>query len=816
MKNILLPLYLLMFSISLQAQVIPPTVNVQQIKVDDLTDDQVRQIVSEMKKNNVGLDQIDNFASQKGIAPSEAAKLKARISSLNLGQELTSKERSPQAETQVADRSIIDGKMISARDIQPLSLEDVRRQRIYGSELFNNKNLTFEPNLRIPTPPNYQIAADDELIVDVYGYSEVQHKLKVSPEGYVRIPYVGPVYVSGLTIIEARERITKQLSTVYGGIKSGNTSVQLTLGNIRSIRVLLIGEVVRPGSYTLPSLATIANALYVSGGPNENGSFRDIQVIRNGTAITKFDLYDFLRNGDLTNNIVLRDQDIIKVTPYQSRVEIVGEVKRSAIFEVKEGETLQDVINLAGGYTDVSYKDVIRAYRISNKEREVINISAAEVAGFKPKSGDKYFVEAILNRFSNRVILSGAVFHPGEYALEPGMTLGSLIKKADGFKEDASLERALIFRLNGELKPYSTSVNLKNILSGRNDVPLQREDSIVVYSHNNLKEAFQVKISGEVNNPGYFQFADSMQIADLILVAGGLKDAATLKRIEISRRIRNALASSPDSNIVIVAQFDMTDLTAMSGFSLQPFDEVIVRRSPVYHEQQSVSIDGEILYPGQYVLRSKEDRISDILNRAGGLLPDAYPEGAVLLRKTFVNASDSALLQNKLQIYFNKLQDSSDIATLQKTLSFRDQLVDINLLNILSHPGSRSDLLLEQGDIIKIPKKLQTVQLFGEIYFPKKVQYAQGRRFRDYVRAAGGFTSNSLKKASYVVYANGEVKSTRKVLFFNRYPAIRPGADIYIPKKGDKKKFSGQEVVGMAAGFASLALIIVTIMDRVK
>lgn len=818
MKKLILVQIFLLVGICAFAQV--PSINpaqIQQLKVENLSDEEIRQMVTEMKRNKISFGQIDSYAQQKSIPASEVAKLKDRIKMLNLDKELTGSDKPPAVEQELADRSVNDGTTISARDIEPMTEAERKRAKIFGAELFSNKNLTFEPNLRMATPPNYKLATGDELVIDVYGYSEVQHKLKVSPEGHVRIPYLGPVYVSGLTMDEAKNRITKQLSTIYGGIKSGNTFVQISLGSIRSIHVLLIGEVVRPGSYTLPSLATVANALYVSGGPDENGSFRDIQVIRNGQPVANFDLYDFLRDGDLNNNIVLQDQDIVKVNPYKTRVELTGEVKRPAIFEVKEGETLQDVINVAGGYTDISYKDVIRAYRINNKEREVVNISAAEVAAFQPRSGDKYFIDAILSRFTNRVMISGAVFHPGEYALENNMTVADLIKKAAGVKEEASQGRAIIFRLNEDYTPSGTSFSLQDVLSGKQTVTLNREDSVVIYSKLELREEYQVKIAGEVNNPGYFIYADSLHVEDLILMAGGLKDAASLKRVEVARRIRGKDYNPSDSAIAIVAQFDIAaDLSPMAGFALQPFDEVMIRKSPTYVEQATVSIDGEVVYPGAYTISSKRERISDLMKRAGGIRPEAYAEGAVLLRKTFVNSSDSALLESKLQVYYNKLQDSADIYKVQNAVSRKDQLLGINLDEILKHPGSKFDLYLEEGDVIRIPKKLQTVQLFGEIYFPKKVRFDKGITFRDYIRGAGGFTNGALKRRSYVVYANGEVKSTLKILFFNRYPKVKPGAEIYIPKKGERKGLSGQEAIGITTGIASLALIIVTVLDKIK
>lgn len=829
-RILLLQLCLLVGFIGAIHAQIPTTMSrdqLKQMKVDDLTDDQIRAIVARMKQSNITMDQIDEYAAENGIPDSEVTKLKARIQQLGLDSELsgtttkdTSTDNYQEQPRQVNDTTDYwDQKLRRLRSREDYERE-LRRRKIFGTELFSNKNLTFEPNLRMPTPPNYRIAANDELIVDVYGYSEVQHQLKVTPEGNVRIPYLGPVYVNGLTMEEARNRITKQLSTIYGGIKTGNTFVQVSLGNIRSIRVLLIGEIEQPGSYSLPSLATVANALYVSGGPGENGSFRNIQVIRNGQTVATFDLYDFIARGDLTNNVVLQDQDIIKVNAYKTRVELTGEVKRPAIFEAKENESLQQILEYAGGYTDKAYREVIRANRINNRQREVVTVPADQVGSFQLRTGDQFYVDSVLTRFANRVSISGAVFHPGDYALEASMTVADLIRKADGIKEDAAVTRGVIRRLQADYTPSMISFNVADALSGRQNLALQREDSVVVFSKLGLREQYRVKIDGEVNAPGGYRYADSMQLEDLVLLAGGLKDAASLKHVEIARRIRNNTADSSDMRMAIIQQFDInadfSSAPGAAGFVLQPFDEVMVRKSPSYTEQANVEIGGEVLYPGRYTINSKRERISDMLRRAGGLRPEAYPEGAVLLRKTFVNESDSIYLTNKLEVFYNKLQDSSDIERVKSAMERKEQLLGINLDLILKSPGSKYDLLLEEGDMLKVPKRLQTVQVFGEIYFPKKVRFEKNIGFRDYIRGAGGFTAQALKRRSYIVYANGEVKNTRKVFFFNSYPKVKPGAEIYVPTKRDRKGLSGPEAIGIASGLASVALIIVTLLDRIK
>ncbi|QHS61986.1 SLBB domain-containing protein [Chitinophaga agri] len=790
-----------------------------QIKVDNLSDDQIRQLVAQMKQNNVSYSQIDGYASQRGIPDAEVVKLKARINQLNLDTELASPTTNDAGKiTDGADRAYNDS-ADTIRNPQD-SERERRRKRIFGSELFGNKNLTFEPNLRMPTPANYKIAADDELIIDVYGYSEVQHSLKVTPEGYIRIPYLGPVYVNGLTMEEARTRITKQLSTIYGGIKEGNTSVQVSLGNIRSIRITIIGEIMRPGTYTLPSLATVANALYVSGGPSENGSFRDIDVIRNGKRVATFDLYDFLLNGDLKNNIVLQEQDVVKVSPYKLRVELEGEVKRPAIFDVKNNESLQTVIEFAGGFTDNSYKDVIRALRVNSKSRELVNIPYDSLTSFKVRSGDKFVIDSIARRYTNRVSIAGAVFHPGEYALEDGMTVKDLIGRADGILEIAATTRGLIRRLQDDYTPAFINFNVADVVSGKTSVKLQREDSVVIFSKLSIREPYVVKIQGEVNQPGYFSYGDSMRLEDLILMAGGLKDAASLKHVEIARRIRTSGSyDSADVRMSITEQFDISaDLAgnAAGNYILQPFDEITVRRSPSYNQQLNISLEGQVVYPGNYTITTKRERISDVIKRAGGLRPEASAEGALLLRRTYSTESDSTFLLRKLEIFNNTVEDSLAAAKTRAAIQRNQQLLGIQLEEIMAHPGSKYDFYLEEGDVIRIPKKLQTVQLFGEIYFPKKVRYDNSVSFRTYIRNAGGFTSQALKRRSYVVFANGEVKSTKRLLFFNKYPKVKPGAEIYVPTKPERKGLTAAATVGFASALASLALVVVTIINTTK
>ena len=399
------------------------------------------------------------------------------------------------------------------------------------------------------------------------------------------------------------------------------------------------------------------------------------------------------------------------------------------------------------------------------------------------------------------------------------MTLLDLIKKADGLREEASLNRGVIRRLQDDFTPAIISFNLQDVMSGRSVLEVKREDSVIVFSKQDLRQQYMVTIGGEVNKPGTFPYADSLRLEDLILLAGGLKDAASLKHVEIARRIRKGEYNSKDSARAIIAQFDISaDLSSIAGQQviLEPYDEITIRKSPAYSEQAKIMVEGEVVYPGQYVIVNRGERISDLLKRTGGLRPEAFPEGGVLLRKTYVNSSDSALLNDKLELFYNKLEDSSSITSVKSLMERKYQLLGINLGDILKKPGSKYDILLEEGDVLKIPKKLETVQMYGEVYFPKKVRYDRSFAFRDYIRGAGGFTSAALKRRSYVVYPNGEVKSARKVFLFNKYPKLKPGAEVYVPSKKEKKGLTGQEIIGIGSSIASIALIVVTILTRVK
>jgi protein involved in polysaccharide export with SLBB domain len=812
-------LCLLTLPLTLLGQQIPNNIDFSKVNVDNLTDQQVQQLWAKAQAGGLSVDDVCQQAKTKGMPDDQVEKLRQRLTQVS--------QQSPQVDSTASNNNNPQGARTYKKSRQSVAdslntLDEIKeiefRRKIFGASLFSNANLTFEPDLTIPTPGNYVIGAGDQLILNVYGYSEKNSKLTVSPDGSVDIENVGPVQVSGLTIDEARVKITSKLKSIYSGITNGSTQVQLTLGNIRSIRVIVTGEVVRPGSYTLPSLATVANALYASGGPDVNGSFRDIQVVRDGKTLVHFDLYDFLVRGSLENNVLLRDQDILRVNPYEIRVELKGEVKHPAIFESKPGEKLGDIIGYAGGFTSKAYVGFIRAERMNGREKVMLTIPSDSTGRFTLVSGDVFSVDSVLDRFINRVTLTGSVFHPGSFALDSGMTLKDLIKEADGVKEDAYLPRGLIKRLNPDFSPIVVNFNLQDVLTGKTIVPLHREDSVFVFSKFKIREHFYIIVRGEVNHPDTLPYADSMHLGDAILLAGGLRDAASLQQIEIARRIRSQFFDPLDTNLAVVRRFsiqnDLKEDPEADTFAIQPFDDIMVRHSPGYHEQAVVKVEGEVLYPGSYVIDTRYERMSDLIRKAGGITPTALASGAELLRASRLLGPNSQFEKNKLDVFAaaNRSDDSLEIRKIKSNMDSSMQLVDVHLDRALANPGSKYDLYLERGDDLRIPKELETVSLYGEVFYPKLVRYDTRLRFKDFIRQGGGFTVSALRRGSYIVYPNGEVASTRKFLVFNRFPKVKAGSEIFIPAKKERKGLDTQALVSIVGGMAALLAVLVAVL----
>ncbi|MDB5137165.1 MAG: colonic acid export protein Wza [Mucilaginibacter sp.] len=815
--------------VHVSAQSIPQ--DISNVKVDELSDAQVKQLMQQAAASNISDKQLVQMAQTKGMSSAEAQKLQIRIS------DIRKKEGSASAlsnNLNYSDTSQSRRKLNYKADTDSASTYYKKRDifgklvpRVFGADIFKNSNLTFAPNLNLATPVNYVVGPTDQLNINVFGNSLANWKLEVSPEGNINIPGVGLLNVGGKTIEQATTAIKSKLTASNYAIGKG-TSLQVSLGNIRSIKVILVGEVVKPGTYTLPSLATAFNALYAAGGPGENGSFRQIEIIRNNKVIRTLDVYDFLTKGSQKDNIGLQDQDIIRVPTYRTRVEISGEIKIPALFEILPGETLADVIRFAGGFTDIAYTSRIKILQVSDRQRRITDVIENDYKNYIPLRGDKYIVEPIIDRYENRVSIEGAVFRPGMYELEKGLTLSRLIEKASGLKEDAFTSRGTIIRLRPDNTTEQISFSVKDILAkSAPDINLQREDKITISSIFDLRDQYRIAIKGEVRNPGEFAYADSMKVADLIIRAGGFAEGASAKRIEVSRRVYNSDPASKNSQVAQVYSVDVdSDLKAGGGnFTLRPFDIVSIYSLPGFEKQKTVKLEGEVVYPGFYTIQKKNEKISDIIQRAGGLTASADVEGSSLKRDNVAvlgierTKIDTAKLLKERAARFSRLNHSLRDSTnngVEDTLQLRNNYVGIDLKKILEKPGTNQDLILENGDVLSIPKQQQIIRVNGQVLYPSAVVFENGKSFKDYVLNAGGFSPKALRRSAYIVYPNGTVKGTSKFLFFNVHPDVKPGSEIYVPTKPESRTNTGQQILAYTTGFASLAAIIFGIVSLHK
>lgn len=790
------------------------SINLSTINVNELSEDQIRQADQEIRDRGLTLQQFEQLAVAQGGSRLQATQLVQRIRSLRSSTGNGSADST--GETRETLIPLDESDVFRNQASQPAPARQQNDSlRVFGMDLFNQVSVSFEPSLNVPTPVDYVLGAGDELVIDIWGAAEQTYSLTVSPEGSIRIPNLSPIQLNGLQMNDAEQRILSRLTNIYSGLRpnnpgQGNTFAQVTLGNVRSIKVTVIGEVTRPGTYTIPSLATAFNALFAAGGPSRNGTFRNVQIIRANEVAETLDLYDFLITGTQESNIRLRDQDVIKVDPYVNRVHVWGETKRKGFFETLEGETLADLIEFAAGFTNEAYTRTLTMEGMTPEMRRVTSVMYPEEADLVIQNGDKLRVGQIIDRFTNRVQIRGAVYRPGVYELTNGMTLYDLVQQADGPLEEAFLQRAVIERLKENREPEILSFSLERLLDdpARYDVPLRPDDVVRVSNIFDLQEEYTVRVRGAVNSSGTFQYREQMTLEDAILQADGFRDNAAPYRVEVARRITNDSSAGKRMNrIAEVFQFEVEEFLGLNdddaGFELMPFDQIYVRTRPNYEVQQTITIRGEVEFPGEYVLPARSTRISDIIEMAGGLSDYAYPEGASLER------SMSDLTAAELE--FLDPEERSDQLNGRNRTS-----VGIRLADALRSPGSRNDLILDNGDLISIPKELQTVRIEGEVLSPTSVRYQPGKSFQSYVNSAGGVTDYARKKRAYIVYANGEVDRTRRFLFFRNNPSVEPGATIVIPREPEQRELTVQERVSIAAMLASTTATIALIIDRIS
>lgn len=778
-------------------------------KVEMLKDEDIIKYKTYLQNAGITESQAEQMALQRGLPSSEILKLKARVASL---QSKTTSITKPTTKGRTSTKdidSLYTNKSIETKNENEIKPED----QIFGTDLFNNNDLRFEPDLRIATPKNYIIGPDDEIAIDVYGYQETNPRLTVSPEGFINIPNVGFVSVNGLSVEAATKRIKeKMIKNGYAGAATGQTKIEVSISKIRTIKVTVIGEARKPGSYNISSLSSLFNVLYAAGGPNEKGSFRAIELIRNNKVISTLDAYDFLLKGIQQNNIKLNDQDVVRIPAANILVKLKGEVRQQAIYEMLPNENLNNLIDFAKGFTAKAYTASVSVLSFTDIERKIQDIKKEAFNTYTPNNGDEITIGKVLERYSNRVVIDGAVYRPGHYELTPSLTLAQLIQKSDGLKEDAYKDRGLLYRVNEDLSKQVIDFNLNDLKGNTSkDIVLQKDDSIVIASAKDFYETYTLTVDGEVRKPGVYEYYKGITLKGLIFQTGGFTDAASARRIEVARRIKGDANNS--TAIAQVLEITTEKDLSIKGdeIKLEPWDVIIVRSNPGYKPQVTVKVEGEVLYPGTYVLGSKEDKVSDIIKRAGGVTPHSDKTGA------FITRINTSALKDEAAERLQKLKKASDTSTqLIDDLTKPTVKISLRLDEILNNKGNElENITLLEGDVIHVPKQRNVVRINGEVMFPTEIVYKEGESIHYYIDKAGGFTENARRKKVTVLNSNGSAAKTKKFLFFRSYPSVLPGSEILVPKIPEKTKsgLSTAEWLAVASGLASLAGVAVAIIN---
>ena len=697
-------------------------------------------------------------------------------------------------------------------------MADKVKRKVFGRNIFNNKNLSFEPNMNIATPQNYRLGPGDAVFIDVYGASQKTIESTVSPDGYVTIENYGPVQVSGLTVSQANAKLRSTLGSRYS-----SSQIKLTVGETRSIMVNVMGEVKAPGTYTLSAFATVFHALYMAGGTNDLGTLRNIKVYRNNRLVSVVDIYDYMLNGKLTGNVRLADNDVIVVGPYDCLVNITGKVKRPMWYEMKKNESVGSVLKYAGGFTGDAYTKSVRVIRKTGKEYSVYNVDEFDMSSFHISDEDSISVDSILPRFSNMVEIKGAVFRPGMYQVGDDInSVRTLIEHAEGLKEEAFTARAVMHRMKKDRTLEVVPVDVEGILSGKvADVPMQPNDVLFIPTKQEMMEERTLTIHGEVNYPGIYKYASNETLEDFVLQAGGLKNSASTVKVDVARRVTNPKALTNDSIIARTYTFSLKDgfvIDGKPGFVLMPFDEVYVRKSPGFYKQQNITVDGEVMFSGTYTLSKKEQRLSDIIKAAGGINDRGYAAGATLVRR--INESERKRLEAAKKMALEQYEtvaaeeaartgQKMDLTNSERIKKFQIEdtySVGIELDKALANPGSDADIVLREGDRIVVPQYTGTVKINGEVMYPNTVGYVKGKKASYYIDQAGGFSNKAKKRQSYIIYMNGTVAKVAH----NAKPM--PGCEIVVPAKATTK-MSIAETMTIGTSVASIATMIATLAN---
>jgi protein involved in polysaccharide export with SLBB domain len=797
------------------------------------------------RASSQGYNQFDllKIAKSQGLSQADLEKLDKRFKSAETVARVSANASTPLEETRMRKRW--EEEMEVFREI---------KSDIYGYEVFRgNTFLSFQSNLNIPTPLDYVIGPGDKLFIDIYGQSENYYQSEVSPDGDVILENIGPVNLNGLSLENAKKRLLSRFKKIYTGINNNTTFVNISVGIPRAVRVNIVGEVNLPGTYNFSAFNTVYNAIYVAGGITEKATLREIKLYRNNKLINTVDVYKFLNKGDGSSNIRLENNDLIVVGPYTNRVTIEGAVKIPGKFETKDDETLADLLAYSGGFSENAFKKSIKLTRIIDGELKIVDINSDQFEFFQPISGDNYKVDQIIEKYNNRVIINGAVYRPGTFSVFDGMFIKDLVEKAGGLKSDVYFEKAYVTRTNKDYSTTTISLDLKKEINNPSFI-LKEEDVLNILSLNDLSEDNYVEISGEINNPGVFPYSENLSVSDLILLAGGFKENASESRIEINRRLPSDEELN-ENNITEILTFDFNQNIKESSIIIKPFDQVIIRKNPNFYVQQYARVEGEVMYPGKYAISSKNERISDLINRSGGFKNMAYLKGATLIRltefaelksdltkkikslndlKIKVSSKKGALTESevllikRIDVDLKNLEtqknENKNLASYAKTERIseilkknsvqgdipisKSEAIGIDLEEIIRSPKSKSDLLLKEGDVIVVPKKLETVRLRGELLYPTTVRFIPNKSLKYYINSSGGFDNKAKRSDTYIVYANGDVARTKKFLFFNLYPKAEPGSEVIVPKKPLKNPIAANQLLSFTTGLATLILAI--------
>ena len=774
------------------------------------------QIVTKLMQKGVKIDQIRRLRNQYDKQISGAGKSAAADGAIAMAakrmqgnsdgttsQELTTARvgTTGTIETDAAaDVQDVENDVKATQGIAP----DANGKKVYGRDIFRQANPNFQPNANMPIPDSYVLGPGDQVVVDIYGASQGTLIHTISPEGTITVSGYGPIYLSGLSVTGAQKKLRSTLGSRYK-----SSDLKLTVGNTRTIQVNIMGEVRTPGTYHLSAFANVFYALYRAGGTNDLGTLRNIKVYRNGRLVTVVDLYQYILNGRLAGNIRLQDNDVIQVEPYESLVGITGNVKRPMFYEMRKNESVATLLKYAGGFTGDAHKKSVRLVRQTGERYQVYNVNEFDMATFKLADGDAITVDGILNRFENMVEIKGAVFRPGQFHLGEGVTsVRSLVQAAEGLTEDAYTGRAVLHRLKADRTLETQSLDLAGIMAGTApDVPLRNEDVLFIMTQEDLRQERTFTITGEVMSPGTYEYSDNTTIQDLIVMAGGLRDQASLAKVDVSRRILDPNATQKSNVIAKTFTFDLKDglvMTGNQGFVLEPYDVVHVYRSPAFSVARNITVRGEVNYEGSFTLPTKKIRISDALKMAGGITDAAYLRGARLVRQ--MNAEERMRAQSTVKALRSILTERGDSISLQALAAAENSyLVGINLEEAMKNPGSDKDLLMREGDELFIPEYCGMVRISGDVFYPNVVTYEQGKSAKYYVNEAGGYGNRAKKSKTFIVYQNGNVGVVAK----GAKP--EPGCEIIVPSKKRRNPINLGGLVSMGTSLASLATMVVAL-----